>query len=197
MDVQTILELSQKEKGKPHKYEIEVTRAVTCPSLKVTPTYGMKVGKQKHELIEQKLKQRQGVEVEVEVDLVYKDVLLKGRLDAIDLNNYIIYEIKPSNIKPSYIRQLSAYVTMVRELTSINFDGRFLIYNKESLIEVVPSYIDLTVLDTAISHINSTVSGEHCSICELIKACPKEEVWVEKFGFEISKMKKLDDFFNP
>ncbi|AZI75831.1 putative CRISPR-associated Cas4 nuclease [Sulfolobales Beppu filamentous virus 2] len=194
ISIEDIKALTEAEKNKPHKKELRVTSAVTCPVFEIVEYYGLKVGEEKHKKIEEKLKEK-GLIPEVEIALTVNDILLKGKIDALDLNNYIVYEIKPLNIKDSYIRQLSLYVWMIRKLTGIQFDGKFLLYNKDDLLEASPSFIDMTLIDEILQKIteNSTIKGEYCELCKKNKGCEKKLEWRKNFGFEIREIKKLDE----
>ena len=109
LTIEDLKKLVEDEKNKPHTRELQVTRAVTCPSLEFVEYYGLKVGEDRHRKIEEKLKER-GLIPEVEIAVNIDNTLLKGKIDALDLQNYTVYEIKPFNIRDSYIRQLSLYV---------------------------------------------------------------------------------------
>ena len=183
------------EKKKPYKVELSVTRAVTCPSIQFIEYYGLKVGEERHRKIEEKLKER-GLIPEVEIAVNIYDTLLKGKIDALDLQNYTVYEIKPFNIRDSYIRQLSLYVWMMRKLTGVNFNGKFLLYNKNDLVEATPSFIDMTLINEILEKVKEgeTIKGEYCELCTKNKTCEKKYEWRKNMGFEIAEMKKLDDF---
>lgn len=193
ISIEDIRELVEKEKQKQHNKEVAITKAVTCPSLQFIEYYGLKKGEERHKIIEEKLKEM-GLMPEVEIAITIDDILFKGKIDALDLNNYIVYEIKPLNIKDSYIRQLSAYVFMIRKLTGVQFDGKFLLYNKDNLIEATPSFLDMTIFNEIMEKIkneNTTIKGEYCELCVNNKKCEKKYEWRKKMGFEIKEMKKF------
>ncbi|AXQ00140.1 putative Cas4 family CRISPR-associated nuclease [Sulfolobus filamentous virus 1] len=192
MKLEELKQLVEEEKKKPHNKEVRVTRAVTCPTLQIKEYYGINMGKLRHQIIEEKLKSK-GLETEVEIALTIDNVLITGHVDALDLNNLTVYEIKPSRIYDNYIRQLSMYVTILRKLTGLNFTGKFIIYVGEEVYELVPPFLDTTILETVLEVLQeeTTIKGEYCTLCIHDKKCDKKREWKRKMGFEIAEITKL------
>ena len=192
MEIEYLKELVDKEMKKEHKVEIDVTRAVTCTDIQMIESYALTVGKQRHETVQKMF--MPGMYPEVQIALVYDDVLIKGRVDLLDLKNLMVWEIKPINMKPEYYRQLSLYVAMMRKLTGLNFWGGFIFYSKEKAYQEYSIALDMTILDTIVENIKAgktRIAGAYCELCKLDKRCGKPYRWVDRLSVQIVDEIKL------
>lgn len=186
LTIDDIIQLVSREKEKPHEIEVSVTKAVTCrnfkPSEKLTEV-AFEIGRQRHENIESKLAPSMIPEVEIALNVDNK-VLIKGKVDLLDLENLMVYEIKPLKIKAEYVRQLSLYVVILRKLTGINFDGGFIFYNKDKYIFEKVKFIDTMILDEVLNALKyEHIGGNYCELCTLNSSCKKDKFWGFKYGF--------------
>jgi hypothetical protein len=178
VEIEELKEMVYKELKKEHKIEVDVTRAVTCMEMQMMESYALVVGRQRHETVQKMF--MPGMYPEVSIALVYDDVLIKGRVDLLDLKNYMIWEIKPMNMKPEYYRQLSLYVVMLRKLTGVNFWGGFIFYSKDRAYQEYSIALDMTILDTVVQNIKAgktRISGAYCELCKLERKCDKPYRW--------------------
>jgi len=192
MEIEYLKELVDKEMKKEHKVEIDVTRAVTCTDIQMIESYALTVGKQRHETVQKMF--MPGMYPEVQIALVYDDVLIKGRVDLLDLKNLMVWEIKPINMKPEYYRQLSLYVAMMRKLTGLNFWGGFIFYSKEKAYQEYSIALDMTILDTIVENIKAgktRIAGAYCELCKLEKKCDKPHRWVDRLDVQVIDEVKL------
>ena len=192
MEIEELKELVDRELKKEHKVEIDVTRAVTCTEIQMVESYALTVGRQRHETVQKMF--MPGMYPEVQVALVYDDVLIKGRIDLLDLKNLMVWEIKPMSMKPEYYRQLSLYVAILRKLTGLYFWGGFIFYSKEKAYQEYSIVLDMTVLDTVVQNIKAgktRISGAYCELCKLEKKCNKPYRWVDKLDVQVIDEIKL------
>jgi hypothetical protein len=178
VEIEELKELVDKELKKEHKIEVDVTRAVTCMELQMMESYALVVGRQRHETVQKMF--MPGMYPEVSIALVYDDVLIKGRVDLLDLKNLMVWEIKPMGMKPEYYRQLSLYVAMLRKLTGLYFWGGFIFYSKEKAYQEYSTALDMTILDTVVQNIKAgktRISGAYCELCKLERKCDKPYRW--------------------
>ena len=192
MEIEEIKELVDKEMKKEHKMEVDVTRAVTCVSLQMVESYANVVGKERHETIQHKFMPE--MYPEVPIALVYDDVLIKGRVDLLDLKNLMVWEIKPIKMKPEYYRQLSMYVAMLRKFTGVNFWGGFIFYSKDKAYQEYSTVLDMTILDKVVENIKSNkdrIAGAYCDLCKLNKQCLKPYRWSSKLDVQVVDEVKL------
>jgi len=192
VEIEELKELVEKELKKEHKVEIDVTKAVTCTDIQMVETYALTVGRQRHEAVQKMF--MPGMYPEVQVALVYDDVLLKGRVDLLDLKNLMVWEIKPMGMKPEYYRQLSLYVAMLRKLTGLCFWGGFIFYSKEKAYQEYSRVLDTTILDTVVENIKAgkrRIAGAYCELCKLDKKCDKPYRWNNKLDVGVVDEIKL------
>jgi hypothetical protein len=192
VEIEELKELVDRELKKEHKVEIDVTRAVTCTEIQMVESYALTVGRQRHETVQKMF--MPGMYPEVQVALVYDDVLIKGRIDLLDLKNLMVWEIKPMSMKPEYYRQLSLYVAILRKLTGLYFWGGFIFYSKEKAYQEYSIVLDMTVLDTVVQNIKAgktRISGAYCELCKLEKKCNKPYRWVDKLDVQVIDEIKL------
>jgi len=178
VEIEELKELVDKELKKEHKIEVDVTRAVTCMEMQMMESYALVVGRQRHETVQKMF--MPGMYPEVSIALVYDDVLIKGRVDLLDLKNLMVWEIKPMSMKPEYYRQLSLYVAMLRKLTGLYFWGGFIFYSKEKAYQEYSTALDMTILDTVVQNIKAgktRISGAYCELCKLERKCDKPYRW--------------------
>ena len=192
MEIEELKELVEKELKKEHKVEIDVTKAVTCAELQMIESYALTVGRQRHETVQKMF--MPGMYSEVPIALVYDGVLLKGRVDLLDLKNLMVWEIKPMGMKPEYYRQLSLYVAMLRRLTGLNFWGGFIFYSKEKAYQEYSTALDTTILDTVIENVKAgkkRIAGAYCELCKFDKECDKPYRWNNKLDVRVIDEIKL------
>jgi len=192
MEIEELKELVDREMKKEHKVEVDVTRAVTCVSLQMIESYANVVGKERHESIQSRFMPE--MYPEVPIALVYSDVLIKGRVDLLDLKNLMIWEIKPINMKPEYYRQLSLYVAMMRKLTGMYFWGGFIFYSKNKAYQERSIVLDMTVLDQVVENIKAgktRIAGAYCDLCKLNGKCDKPYRWLDRLDVQVVDEIKL------
>jgi len=192
VEIEELKELVDKELKKEHKVEVDVTRAVTCTDIQMVETYALTVGRQRHEAVQKMF--MPGMYPEVPIALVYDDVLLKGRVDLLDIKNLMVWEIKPMGMKPEYYRQLSLYVAMLRKLTGLNFWGGFIFYSKEKAYQEYSRVLDTAILDTVVENIKAgkrRIAGAYCELCKLEKKCDKPYRWNNKLDVHVIDEVKL------
>jgi len=192
VEIEELKELVDKELKKEHKVEVDVTRAVTCTDIQMVETYALTVGRQRHEAVQKMF--MPGMYPEVPIALVYDDVLLKGRVDLLDIKNLMVWEIKPMGMKPEYYRQLSLYVAMLRKLTGLNFWGGFIFYSKEKAYQEYSRVLDTAILDQVVENIKAgkkRIAGAYCELCKLEKKCDKPYRWNNKLDVHVIDEVKL------
>jgi len=192
VEIEELKELVERELKKEHKVEVDVTKAVTCAEMQVVETYALTVGRQRHEAVQKMF--MPGMYPEVPVALVYDDVLIKGRVDLLDLKNLMVWEIKPMGMKPEYYRQLSLYVAMLRKLTGLYFWGGFIFYSKDKAYQEYSRVLDTTILDQVVENIKAgkkRVAGAYCELCKLDKKCDKPHRWNNKLDVRVIDEVKL------
>ena len=192
MEIEELKELVDKELKKEHKVEVDVTRAVTCVSLQMVESYANVVGRERHETIQHKFMPE--MYPEVPIALVHGDVLIKGRVDLLDLKNLMIWEIKPINMKPEYYRQLSLYVAMMRKLTGLNFWGGFVFYSKDKAYQEYSTVLDMTILDQVVENVKAgktRIAGAYCELCKLNRKCDKPYRWLDRLDVQVIDEVKL------
>ena len=163
------------------------------------------VGAERHKVI-QELLRRRGFIIEQAVNyyITYKNtvVLIKGRIDAIDPVNKIIYEIKPANLTMRGIRQLALYRDLYYLDTKQVYDIGFILYRKHgetlrlsfinnmlykprllemfnNVIEIIKHYIDRDE--------PPRVSCDDCKYCELRNECKPV---LKYFGLNLVPLRK-------
>ena len=192
MEIEELKELVEKELKKEHEVEVDVTKAVTCAEMQMVETYALTVGRQRHEAVQKMF--MPGMYSEVPIALVYDYVLLKGRVDLLDLKNLMVWEIKPMGMKPEYYRQLSLYVAMLRKLTGLNFWGGFIFYSKERAYQEYSRVLDTAILDQVVENVKAgkkRIAGAYCELCKLDKKCDKPYRWNNKLDVRVVDEIKL------
>lgn len=146
----------------PNKYHLRYKYPEMYITLWYTPR--IVIGTLLHEAIANIIKKaypsNYEVEYEVEkpVELVIDDldVLLKGRIDLVDNNNRVIYELKFSSyddhIPDHYKLQVNIYQTILFKLTGKVYHGKIVVFNKNKIVEHDVEYneIDLVKLVKAV-----------------------------------------------
>jgi hypothetical protein len=192
VEIEELKELVDRELKKEHEIEVDVTRAVTCMEMQMVETYALTVGRQRHEAVQKMF--MPGMYPEVPVALVYDGVLIKGRVDLLDLKNLMVWEIKPMGMKPEYYRQLSLYVAVLRELTGLYFWGGFIFYSKEKAYQEYSTALDMTILDQVVENVKAgkkRIAGAYCELCKLDKKCDKPYRWNNKLDVRVIDEIKL------
>lgn len=175
---------------------INVSDLFKCPYFKPYPWIEelAEEGRKAHEQIEKEFKERHpNSESEIKVEKVYNingiEVKLVGRIDLIDYEENIIYEIKRHQkhykIPPAYKLQLYTYIILMRnqnpDIGAIDWVGRFIFYrvNKGRFSWYIykPFFYNLVEEDVIVKaikfhlEVKEKIENGLCNMCQYNKTC--------------------------
>ncbi len=188
--------------------KISVTELVGCPffskskAFKPEMEFALEYGKRKHEEVESLLTAL-GLHVEIPIELPLEidgeEVVIVGRIDALNPHNGYIYEIKSKNLTTKGLRQLLLYRDMLYVLTGKLWKPAFILYHGSGYT-VIDGFLylpkPLEMLNTVrplierLLHDKSVrVECEDCRVCSFYPNCLPDYRYLGEKLLELQPLK--------